>query len=209
MAAEPLNAPDSWLTYKQLPGLVLGFHGCDRDAAEEVLSGRRSHLVHSSNEYDWLGGGIYFWERDPRRALSWACESQRAKRTARPVQTPYVVGAVIELGRCCNLLDFDTLEELLRANKFIEEVYKASGHSLPENQGGEDLLRRFRDKIVVESMHALREVEGLQAYQTVRAAFLEGSALYEGAGFRRKNHIQIAVKDARCIKAYFRLPDHP
>jgi hypothetical protein len=125
MAAEPLKAPDSWLTYKQLPGLVLGFHGCDRDAAEEVLSGQRSHLVHSSNEYDWLGGGIYFWERDPWRALSWASD------------------------------------------------------------------------------------EGLKSYQTVRAAFLEGRALYEGAGFRRKNHIQIAVKDSRCIKAYFRLPDHP
>ena len=36
--------------------------------------------------------------------------------------------------------------------------------------------------------------------------YFEGDALYPGAGFRRKNHIQIAVRSVHCIKGYFRLP---
>jgi hypothetical protein len=54
-----------------LPSFVLGYHGCDRDIAEEVLSGKFA-LAPSKNEYDWLGHGVYFWEHNPRRALEWA-----------------------------------------------------------------------------------------------------------------------------------------
>jgi hypothetical protein len=36
-----------------------------------------------------------------------------------------------------------------------------------------------------------------------RAAFWEGETLYEGAGFRRQNHIQIAVINLECIKGVF------
>jgi hypothetical protein len=55
-------------------------------------------------------------------------------------------------------------------------------------------------------MHDLRNSQKLPAYQTVRAAFFEGAELYPNAGFRKKNHIQIAVCDVACIKGYFRLP---
>lgn len=46
----------------------------------------------------------------------------------------------------------------------------------------------------------------VERYQSVRAAFLEGEPLYDGAGFKAKNHIQIAVRDTDCILGYFRLP---
>lgn len=35
-------------------GPVLGYHGCDREVAEQVLSGQ-SDLRLSENSYDWLG----------------------------------------------------------------------------------------------------------------------------------------------------------
>jgi len=31
-------------------------------------------------------------------------------------------------------------------------------------------------------------------FDGVRAAFLEGPSLYEGSGFRRRNHIQLAIR---------------
>jgi hypothetical protein len=38
-----------------------------------------------------------------------------------------------------------------------------------------------------------------------RAAFPESEPLYEGAGFRKKNHIQICIRNAtKCIKGYFK-----
>jgi len=43
-------------------------------------------------------------------------------------------------------------------------------------------------------------------YQTVRALFVEGTELYEGAGFHDKTHIQICVIDQSRIFGVFRLP---
>jgi hypothetical protein len=44
----------------------------------------------------------------------------------------------------------------------------------------------------------------LPDYDSVRSPFPEGGNLYEHSGFRAKNHIQIAVRNLRCIKGYFR-----
>jgi hypothetical protein len=56
----------------------------------------------------------------------------------------------------------------------------------------------------VRTLHQAREDAGKEPFETVRAAYVEGERLYENAGFYAKNHIQICVRDPRCIKAYFR-----
>lgn len=43
-------------------------------------------------------------------------------------------------------------------------------------------------------------------YETVRALFVEGNELYEGAGFYDKTHVQICVRDQSKIYGVFRLP---
>ena len=50
----------------------------------------------------------------------------------------------------------------------------------------------------------MRSATDEQPFDTVRAAFLEGDRLYDNAGFASKNHIQICVRELRCIKGYFR-----
>ena len=40
-------------------------------------------------------------------------------------------------------------------------------------------------------------------YQTVRGFFVEGEALYEGAGLRNQDHIQLCVRDTACIVGFF------
>lgn len=40
------------------PGIVVGFHGCDRSVADVVLK-QGGELERSRNAYDWLGHGIY------------------------------------------------------------------------------------------------------------------------------------------------------
>ncbi len=49
--------------------VLIGYHGCDRETGERVLAGE-TELIASTNDYDWLGHGIYFWENDPERALN-------------------------------------------------------------------------------------------------------------------------------------------
>ena len=46
----------------------MGFHGCDKSIREDVVNGKYN-LKRSTNEYDWLGSGIYFWQNSPKRAF--------------------------------------------------------------------------------------------------------------------------------------------
>lgn len=54
--------------YTTRPGLILGFHGCDKFLVEKVLTGKET-LRKSENEYDWIGHGVYFWENSASRSF--------------------------------------------------------------------------------------------------------------------------------------------
>lgn len=167
--------------YQRLPGWVLGFHGTAAETARKILNSQTTHLRPSRNDYDWLGSGIYFWENDPERARSFINEKMRREGDAREAA---VIGAVIDLGFCMNLMDRPALLELRAAH--------------------DDLLRRYLDKAVFDHVHKLRDRGRLSPYQTVRSPFLEGKPLYANTFFRQKTHIQIAVRDpGACIKGYF------
>ena len=59
-------------------GPLILYHGCDREIAEAVLSGKGT-LQPSENDYDWLGPGIYFWVDSPNRALDWAKDRKKRR----------------------------------------------------------------------------------------------------------------------------------
>jgi hypothetical protein len=50
--------------------IVVGYHGCTQAFARGLLLGRRPirHWQPSTNDWDWLGHRIYFWEHAPERA---------------------------------------------------------------------------------------------------------------------------------------------
>lgn len=203
------------IRYQAQPGLVLGFHGTDSKTAERVLAGK-AELEPSTNEYDWLGHGIYFWEYSPARAWEFAHE----KKKRGEIKSPDVIGAVIAPGICLNLLESSALAELKLAYTMVEFAAKENASQLPKNIGGADLFKRYLDCAVVEMACSMREISGIGAlsqiagikpmprYETVRGAFWEGDPLYPNAGFREKNHVQLCVRDPASIKGYFRvLPD--
>lgn len=197
--------PTRWARYKVQPSFVLGFHGCDAATAEKVFAGQEP-LRTSRNKWDWLGNGIYFWEGSPQRALEWAIEAiARNGKGSGVVLEPAVVGAIIDLGACCNLFDSASLEQLATAHEVFVEAMQQRSLPMPLNTGGgTDKPLRKLDCAVIETMHQLRQMEGLPDYDTVRAAFGEGAPLYPGAGLTERNHIQIAVRNPACIKGYFR-----
>lgn len=193
--------------YGKLPSFVLGFHGCDKSVADGVLN-RGESLRSSDNSYDWLGPGVYFWEQNPGRALSWA-----AKLAARPIKggprvfKPAVIGAVIDLGLCLNLLDEVCLRIIRNGYDNLIELSARAERPLPRNRtpgGSRDPLLRDLDCAVVKTVHQLRRDEGQPPFDSVRSAFIEGEPLYPTAGFHARNHIQICVCNPGCIKGYFR-----
>jgi hypothetical protein len=190
--------------YSRLPAFVIGFHGCDRKVGEEIIAGRLA-MRRSENNYDWLGNGFYFWEGNYHRALEYAqVLTKHPRRKGPKIETPYVVGAVIDLRHCLNLLDHNALELVRTAYTELETNLTLLDDELPKNIGGdEDLVQRHLDCAVIETLHESNESAGGQPYDSVRSVFCEGKALYPNAGFREKNHIQICVRSEECIKGFF------
>src|SRR5207245_2154347 len=143
---------------------VVGYHGCRRDFARELVAGRVSAAAWklSQNDYDWLGEGIYFWEQAPGRAWQWARE-QFGKDGA-------VVATEVCLGRCLDLADTQFTELLRVSYEAIVDSYESLGQPLPKN-GGRGLKLRKLDRVVINQLTRLTDRPGSVHYQTVRCPF--------------------------------------
>ncbi len=179
---------------------VLGYHGCDRAVGERLLQNEAFEA--SNNDYDWLGPGIYFWEVNPARGLEFAGEVARRKPSV--IRDPFVVGAIISLGRCLDLATSAGIERVRAAHETLVLSAEQAGFSLPRN--GRDLLRRHLDCAVMRRVHLINERAKEDPIDTVRGVFIEGEPIYRGSGFFEKTHIQIAVCNPACIKGVFRVP---
>jgi hypothetical protein len=191
------------------PGVIYGFHGCDRRVAEAVLASHTRHLKSSMNDYDWLGHGIYFWEASPERGLEFARDAKIRKIISQGrVRHPYVVGAIIELGNCLNLLDHAGLMEMRTAYHMLKALAEAEGKQLPSNRfrdrSGAYLVRAL-DCAVLEYLHQARMDAHLPADDSVVGALWEGNDLYDDAGVTDKNHMQVCVRSEECVRGYFRV----
>jgi hypothetical protein len=190
-----------------LPGFLLGYHGCDESVAESVLAGEDT-LRPSTNDYDWLGNGIYFWESNPRRALDYATQLSHLRRGKSRIATPAVVGAVIDPGSCLDLLNAESIAVVREVHARLVKLAENSGFSLPVNSSGgskTDMLLRPLDCAVMEMLHRLGRSGDLPSFDTVRAVFVEGAPLYEGSGFHALSHIQVCVRNPSCIVGVFRV----
>jgi hypothetical protein len=190
------------LTYQRT---VIGYHGCDAAIAERVLAGKAGLNV-STNAYDWLGKGVYFWEHGPQRAYDWAVE--QARFGAAKVEKPSVLAARIDLGVCLDLLDTANTRLLGRWYTKFRRFVRQKGVAMPENRDAAgtrrgDVVLRYRDCAVVDyTLGSLAEAEGVK-YQTVRGVFVEGKPAFPGSKIALKSHIQIAVRDPACIVGFF------
>jgi len=187
-------------------GLVLAYHGCDRSTGEKVLAGQ-SEIKVSSNDWDWLGEGAYFWENSYHRALKWAEFLRENPRLSKQkISKPFVVGAIIDPGNCLDLTESHSLEILKFAHRQLQTIADFGGDPLPGNKGkNDDLTGRYLDCAVINFLHESRAVADQTTFNTVRGAFFEGGPLYPGAKIASKTHIQWAVrKPKKSVFAYFR-----
>jgi hypothetical protein len=176
--------------YSTRPNLLIGFHGCDESVCQKVISGEEM-LHESRNRWNWLGFGRYFWENNYERAFDWA----RRLQTYGKIKKPAVLGAVLDLGLCLDLLDTNDIRQLSLGYRHLIKIHDV----LPTNQG----YIRILDCAVIEEIHDERKTRGLPPYDSVRSIFLEGVPTYPRAGFLDKNHIQICVRNPNCVKGFF------
>jgi hypothetical protein len=134
----------------------------------------------------------YFWEHAPTRAFRWARERFNAAG-----QVGSVIGAIVQLGRCFDLLDESFTSILADRYGRLAQGFAEEGRSLPRNRGKVGKRRELDCLVINYSLDTLRG-QGVE-FDTVRGAFLEGAPVYYGAGFARESHIQVAVRNSACI----------
>lgn len=189
--------------------VVLAYHGCDFDTAQELLGG--SPFKPSTQDYDWLGEGSYFWENDPLRAFQWATEPRRKFRD------PSIIGAVIELGNCLDLTTQSGIAAVKIAYDGFIAMNRENKTPIPKNVDpakdliGDKIIRRL-DCAVMNYLFLIQKTAqgsdaNSQPFSTVRALFPEGNELYPDAGFWEKTHIQICVRESEQILGVFRIPE--
>ena len=166
------------------PQLIFGYHGCERDVAERVVL-RKDVLHPSENRWDWLGTGVYYWEGAPERAMDWAM---------RHCKDPAVLGSVIDLGNCMNLMDVDSQGRLQQTYQAL----KTGGKDLPSNS-------KFCHDLDCNVINATCEYLAGQgrAFDTVRGAFPEGDPVFADSKILTMTHVQICVRNPEVVVAYF------
>jgi hypothetical protein len=115
--------------YDVKPNLVIGFHGCDASVRDLLLKDPNK-IVISREPYDWLGHGLYFWENNFERALQWAEDKKRRGK----IINPAVIGAVLQLGYCCDFLEARFIRMIERYYRSMAASYRANGKEIPKNE---------------------------------------------------------------------------
>ena len=168
---------------------MIGYHGTSAEAAARLVAGEPFDA--SDEDDEWFGRGIYFWEHTFHQAW-W-----RAKRKDR--SSPAVVGAVIRLGNCFDLLDSGNVASLREFHGKMIADMQAANVKIPVNVRS----HRSLDCAVFNNMYDEFEAEGT-ALDTARAVYVPTSTakrVYEGSWISEETHIQICVRNPRSILA--------
>lgn len=200
--------------YSSKSNLIIGFHGCDETVANKLLNNPNNIKI-SNKPYDWLGHGIYFWENNYQRALEWAKDKQKQGK----INKASVIGAVLTLDYCLDLVDSEFINALSVYYKAMEDDFKLNNKDLPKNSDvakdeHKDMLIRELDCAVIEYMHQKIDEQYLsdiksngfsdfKNFDSARGVFTEGGPAFPGAGIQKKSHIQICIRNMKCIKGIF------
>jgi hypothetical protein len=181
------------------PFQIIGYHSCDMKVGMAAINGTLE-LKHSENKWDWLGWGVYFWEQNPEKALEYAIKCAIGKQTfSGDIQTPFVVGAIIQLGHCLNLTEPESLRIVKEAYLELDKTMKQGGKSIPKNKDA----NRQLDCAAIQNIHISNKKQAITEYDSVRSPFHEGTPLYETSNFTHGLHIEVCVRNTDLIKGYF------
>jgi hypothetical protein len=163
---------------------LVAFHGTRRSTAKKLIRGDAFGV--SENDDDWLGHGIYFWEFAPQQAWWWA--------RRRYGEDAAVVGALVRLGRCLDLLDPSNAELLRTAHDDLERMISGVGEKLPENANN----HKYLDCAVLNYAYGLLDRDA-RAVDSCRAVFVplqEGKMprLWKRSGVFGNAHVQLCVR---------------
>jgi hypothetical protein len=182
--------PPQILDYSDYHRTVIGYHGTDVTAADRLVAGEA--FEPSDQDDEWFGKGIYFWEHAFKQAWWWARDHKKHDR-------PAVVGAVIRLGYCFDLLDPGNVAVLREYLHQMLADLAANGIKPPQN------VRTHRKLDCALFNHLYDDFEeSKRPLDTARAVYVPTSAkkrICKGSWISEETHIQVCVRNPRSILA--------
>jgi hypothetical protein len=186
--------PVQTLDYSDYHRTVIGFHGTDMASADRLVAGES--FKPSDRDNEWFGKGIYFWEHAFKQA--WWCAKDHKRY---PV--PAVIGAVIRLGNCFDLLDPGNAIILRAYYEQMVEDMNANGITPPENIK----TNRRLDCALFNYLYKDCE-EAKKPLDTARAVYVPTSPskrVCKRSWISEETHIQICVREPKSILAVWHI----
>ncbi len=170
--------------------IVIGYHGTDVASAERLVNGES--FAASDRDNEWFGRGVYFWEHAPKQAWWWSKSVRKAKK-------PAVVGALIRLGNCLDLLDSENTAVLKEFKTSLELGLARESITLPKNHRGDMRL----DCTVFNAFYKASEI-AKSSIDSARAVYVPTGTkkrIWEKSWINEQSHIQICARNPRNILA--------
>ena len=140
-----------------------------------------------------------FGKITPDRALNFAIEQSKRKKSK--IKDPAVIGAVIDLGYCLDLMDMANIVLVKETYHTIRAAADLADAKLPQNTSPathahkNDLLFRNPDCLVINSLHVTQDEERpsirLKAYLPKGENYMKTQGLEKRIIFRFAYEIQI------------------
>lgn len=168
--------------YRDYHRTVVGYHGTTVELADRLVNGEA--FEESKKPYEWLGEGVYFWEYAPKQAWWWT-------RDLRKNPEPAVVGAMIRLGNCLDLLDPANVWSL---REVYDDIMSKWPVGVPVPQNVRD--KRNLDCVILNSVYS--QSDGTDTpIETSRGVFVptdKAKRVWKGSWIYDEAHIQICVR---------------
>lgn len=119
------------------------------------------------------------------------------------------------LDYCLDRIDSEFIKILSDYYELMEKDFSQIGKLLPKNKDvkedeHKDKLIRELDCAVIEYLHQKikEEIQGdentsIKEFDTTRGVFIEGGPAFPGAGVQKKCHLQVCIRNMKCIKGFF------
>jgi hypothetical protein len=192
-----MDVPAHTFEYSDYHRTIIGFHGTTAAAAERLVSGEP--FAGSDQDNEWFGKGVYFWEYAAKQAWWWAREHKVHEQ-------PAVVGAIIRLGNCFDLLDPRNVPAVQGFHDKLLRLLVAAGAEIPVNVR----QNRVLDCAVFNYIYRLSD-ESDTPIETAQGVFVPtGTAkrAWRGSWISEEAHVQICVRKPKNILAVWHVqPD--
>lgn len=151
------------------------YHGTTNHCAEEIM--KTKLWINSTCELDWLGSGVYFFEKDKLQAYDYMTRSEHCK-----VSEFSIIKALVTTD---NLLDLDDTENFNALYELIKDFIETN--------------RKLEIDFVFKIGHFMNFLYSLSPFDAARKTYnvLKCNKIF-GTHFIR-TQVQVCVKEHNCI----------